>query len=88
MLVYNKQYTSLIEEFNVSPQYQNAVQNGPDIGMTSGNPDETFPSHSETLGGSLLPNGIQIKLSMKDVKKLYKLIASASQGKTSQVSSE
>ena len=85
---FNDKYKFLSEGFNVSPQYQNAVQNGPDIGMTSGNPDETFPSHSETLGGSLLPNGIQIKLSMKDVKKLYKLIASASQGKTSQVSSE
>jgi hypothetical protein len=85
---FNSQYTSLIEGFNVPPQYQNAVQNGPDIGMTSGNPDETFPNHSDTLGGSLLPNGIQIKLSMKDAKKLYKLIASASQGKTSQISSE
>jgi hypothetical protein len=84
----DKTFLQLVEDFNLSPQYQDAVQSGPDIGMTSGNPNETFPSHNSTIQGNILPNEVRICLSKKDAKKLYKLIASASQGKTSQVSSE
>jgi hypothetical protein len=85
---FNSQYVSLLEDFNISPQHQDAVQSGPDIGMTSGNPNETFPSHNSTIQGNILPNEVRICLSKEDARKLYKLIASASQGKTSQVSSE
>ena len=85
---FNSQYTSLIEGFNLPPQSQTAVQNGPDIGMTSVKLNDTFPSQNETVGGKLLPSKVQISLNKSDIKKLYKLIASASQGKTSQVSSE
>jgi len=85
---FDRSYNTLFEDFNISPQYQNVTQSGPDIGMTSGNPNETFPSHNSTVQGNILPNEVRICLSKKDAKKLYKLIASASQGKTSQVSSE
>ena len=37
-------YTSLLEDFNLPPQYQNAVQSGPDAGTTTGDINNTFPS--------------------------------------------
>lgn len=37
-------YNSLLEGFNVPPLYQNAVQSGPDAGITSGDINNTFPS--------------------------------------------
>jgi len=55
-------YYSLLEDFNIAPQFQNAVQSGPDQGMTSGQPSNTFPSKMETIGGKILP-------SKKDIKK-------------------
>ena len=40
---------NLLEDFNVFPQNQTAPSTGPDIGMTSGDQQNTFPSKMETL---------------------------------------
>lgn len=42
-------YNSLLEGFNIPPLYQNAVQNGPDIGTTSGDINNTFPSKTSNV---------------------------------------
>jgi|694.fasta_scaffold00081_125 hypothetical protein len=41
---FNLLYNSLLEGFNIPPLYQNAVQSGPDAGITSGDINNTFPS--------------------------------------------
>jgi hypothetical protein len=40
---------NLLEDFNVFPQNQTAPSTGADIGMTSGDQQNTFPSKMETL---------------------------------------
>lgn len=57
-------YKSLLEDFNIPPQYQNAVQSGPDEGMTSGQPNNTFPSRIDTINIKL-----PTKKSLKKAKK-------------------
>lgn len=46
---FDKFIKTLLEDFNVFPKAQNAVSAGPDIGMTSGDQQNTFPSKMETL---------------------------------------
>lgn len=54
---------SILEGFNVYPQAQAAPSTGPDIGMTSGDQQNTFPSKMET---------VKFKLPKKIKKKLKK----------------
>lgn len=49
------------EDFNVYPANQTAVNSGPDIGMTSGDQQNTFPSKME---------GIKLRLPKKKKKKI------------------
>ena len=67
-------FNKLIEDFNISPQPQNAIQSGPDAGITTGNPNDTFPSHMNTIGGRLLPSETQFTLSKKNAVKLLKVL--------------
>lgn len=53
----------ILEDFNVYPQHQTAPSTGPDIGMTSGDIQNTFPSKQKT---------INLKLPKKIKKKLKK----------------
>jgi len=64
-MTFNNRVQQLLEDFNIFPKYQNAVQNGPDAGITTGDIDNTFPSKTKTVAGKLLPN-------KKDIKKLKK----------------
>jgi hypothetical protein len=66
------------EDFNISPQFQSANQSGPDQGMTTGEPTETFPYRSENAVGALLPGEVQITFNKKDAKKLCKILSSIS----------
>lgn len=54
---------SILEDFNVAPQYQTAPSTGPDQGMTVGQPQNTFPSKLET---------VNVKLDKKKIKKKLK----------------
>lgn len=54
---------TILEDFNVYPQSQAAPSTGPDIGMTSGDQQNTFPSKMET---------VKFKLKKKIKKKLKK----------------
>jgi len=60
---FNDEINRLLEDFNISPQYQNASNNGPDIGTTRGDINGSFPSKQEKLSGKILPT-------KKDIKKL------------------
>jgi hypothetical protein len=68
-------FDKLIEDFNVSPKAQNAVQSGPDIGMTTGKINDTFPSTNGTISGDLLPHKTQFMLKKKYANKLLKSLA-------------
>lgn len=60
---YEKLVKSLLEDFNIYPRNQTAPSTGPDIGMTSGDQQNTFPSKMET---------VKLKLPKKIKKKLKK----------------
>jgi hypothetical protein len=60
---FEKLVNSLLEGFNIPPKAQTAVNSGPDIGMTSGDMQNTFPSKMDS---------IEIKLPKKKTKKLKK----------------
>ena len=70
-------FNKLVEGFNISPQSQNAIQTGPDAGITTGQPNSTFPSNVATIGGNLLPKETQLTLSKKLANQLYTLLSSA-----------
>jgi hypothetical protein len=70
-------FIDLLEDFNVAPKSQNAIQSGPDIGMTTGDMGGTFPNQDGNIAGKLLPDEVQLKLNKTSVKKLYKLLSSA-----------
>lgn len=46
---FDKLLSELLEGFNVYPQSQNAINSGPDQGMTSGDFVNTFPSMMSTV---------------------------------------
>jgi hypothetical protein len=46
---FNNTVRQLLEDFNILPKAQSAANSGPDIGMTSGDQQNTFPSKIETL---------------------------------------
>jgi len=54
---------TILEGFNIYPQSQTAPSTGPDIGMTTGDQQNTFPSKMET---------VKFKLKKKSKKKLKK----------------
>ena len=58
----------LLEDFNIYPQTQGAPSTGPDIGMTSGDQQNTFPSKMETLKLKL-PNKKKKKINRRSLKK-------------------
>jgi len=60
---FEKLFKSILEGFNVTPQYQTAPSTGPDSGMTVGQPQNTFPSKLET---------VSVKLDKKKIKKKLK----------------
>jgi hypothetical protein len=66
-------YKSLLEDFNIPPQYQNAVQSGPDAGITSGDVNNTFPSKISNLNVSLpKPKKKKIKQPPKGMSAKYR----------------
>jgi len=69
-------FNKVIEDFNISPKSQNAIQTGPDIGMTTGQINSTFPSNISTIGGKLLPEEIQISITKSSANSLAKILAS------------
>jgi hypothetical protein len=69
-------FSKFVEDFNVLPKSQNAVQSGPDIGMTSGDMEGTFPNRSGAVIGNILPTEVRIVLSKAHAKKISKLLAS------------
>jgi len=69
-------FDKLIEDFNVLPKSQNAVQSGPDIGMTTGDMEGTFPNRSGVVMGDLLPDDVQFKFNKEHAKEIYKLLSS------------
>ena len=60
---FEKLVKTILEDFNVIPQYQAAPSTGPDQGMTVGQPQNTFPSKIET---------VNVKLNKKKFKKKLK----------------
>ena len=50
----------ILEDFNIYPQHQTAPSTGPDIGMTSGDQQNTFPTKM---------NSVKLKLPKKIKKK-------------------
>lgn len=60
---FENQIKKILEDINVYPRYQAAVNSGPDIGMTTGDINNTFPSKQAQ---------IKIKLPKKNIKKLKK----------------
>ena len=58
----------LLEDFNIYPQTQGTPSTGPDIGMTSGDQQNTFPSKMETLKLKL-PNKKKKKINRRSLKK-------------------
>lgn len=60
---FDKIVKRLLEDFNIYPRNQTAPSTGPDIGMTTGDQQNTFPSKQET-----------IKLRLPKKKKKKKLI--------------
>jgi hypothetical protein len=67
-------FDKLIEDFNIFPKDQNAVQSGPDAGITTGSIEKTFPNRGGIVMGDLLPNDIEIILNKTLAKKLLKLL--------------
>lgn len=72
-------FVDLLEDFNVAPKSQNAIQAGPDIGMTTGNMGDTFPNQDGNIAGDLLPHEVRITLNKTSIKKICKLLSSALQ---------
>jgi hypothetical protein len=70
-------FDKLIEDFNVLPKSQNAIQSGPDIGMTTGDMADTFPNRNGAVIGNLLPNNVQVKLKKKHINKICNLLSLA-----------
>lgn len=50
---FNKTVERILEDFNVFPAAQTAVSAGPDIGMTTGDPVNTFPSNLTSVSVNL-----------------------------------
>jgi len=46
---FNKLVYKLLEDFNIYPNAQAAVNSGPDQGMTKGDINNTFPSANQTV---------------------------------------
>jgi hypothetical protein len=46
---FEKQIKKILEDFNILPYNQNADNLGPDLGMTTGNIQNTFPSRQQAL---------------------------------------
>ena len=69
-------FDKFIEGLNVLPRSQNAIQSGPDIGMTTGDMEGTFPNRGGVVMGNLLPTEVQLSLSKKHAKRIYKLLSS------------
>jgi len=46
---FNEQIKKILEDFNILPYNQNADNMGPDIGMTTGDIQNTFPSKQQAL---------------------------------------
>lgn len=46
---FEKQIKKILEDFNILPYNQNADNVGPDIGMTTGDMQNTFPSKQQAL---------------------------------------
>ena len=70
-------FNKFIEDFNIFPNSQNAVQLGPDAGNTTGDFDDTFPNRKNTIAGNLLPNiDVQITINKAYAKRIYKLLSS------------
>jgi len=60
---FDQELNKILEDFNIFPQHQTAPSTGPDIGMTSGDIQNTFPSKQKT---------VNLKLPKKIKKKLKK----------------
>jgi len=60
---FDQELNKIFEDFNIFPQHQTAPSAGPDIGMTSGDIQNTFPSKQKT---------VNLKLPKKIKKKLKK----------------
>ena len=60
---FDQELKKILEDFNIYPQHQTAPSTGPDIGMTSGDIQNTFPSKQKT---------VNLKLPKKIKKKLKK----------------
>lgn len=60
---FDEQLKKILEDFNIYPQSQGAPSAGPDIGMTQGDQQNTFPSRQKT---------VTLKLPKKIKKKLKK----------------
>jgi len=69
-------FSKFVEDFNVLPKSQNAVQSGPDIGMTTGDMEGTFPNRSGAVIGNILPTEVRIVLSKAHAKKIGELLSS------------
>ena len=70
-------FNKLIEDFNIFPKSQTALQSGPDIGMTTGDIDGTFPSRNGVVMGDLLPSKLELKLDKKIASKLIEALVAA-----------
>lgn len=70
-------FVDLLEDYNVYPKNQNAVQSGPDIGMTTGDMEHTFPNQGGIIAGELLPRKVELKLNKEVIEKLYELFSTA-----------
>ena len=69
-------FNKFVEDFNVLPKSQNAVQSGPDIGMTTGDMEGTFPNRGGAVIGDILPTDVQLKLTKEHATKIRKLLSS------------
>lgn len=65
---YDKIVKKLLEDFNVLPQTQYASNSGPDIGMTTGDMNNTFPSKMSKVTISL-PSKKRVKKKAKKEKE-------------------
>ena len=70
-------FIDLLEDFNVLPKSQNAIQSGPNIGMTTGDMESTFPNQDGNIAGDLLSHKVQIKLDKTSIETICKLLSSA-----------
>ena len=69
-------FVDLLEDFNVAPKSQNAIQSGPDIGMTTGDMGGTFPNQDGNIAGDLLPHEVKVTFDRVSAKKICKLLFS------------